>query len=57
MEPVVLGLCGGLIAHLIYGLTDTIAFGEKAGLIFWIVLGVLFAACKLILKEDDGCTA
>jgi len=36
-----LGLGGGLLAHLFYGLTDAIALGAKPGLLFWILLGLI----------------
>jgi hypothetical protein len=37
----VLGLGGGLFAHLLYGLTDAIALGAKPGLLFWMLLGLI----------------
>jgi putative inorganic carbon (HCO3(-)) transporter len=36
-----LGLGGGLVAHLVYGLTDAVALGAKPGLIFWMLLGLI----------------
>jgi putative inorganic carbon (HCO3(-)) transporter len=36
-----LGLGGGLLAHLIYGLTDAVALGAKPGLLFWMLLGLI----------------
>ncbi len=38
-----LGLGGGLVAHLIYGMTDAVALGAKPGLIFWLLLGLIAA--------------
>ena len=37
----VLGLGGGIFAHLLYGLTDAIALGAKPGLLFWMLLGLI----------------
>jgi len=36
-----LSLGGGLLAHLIYGLTDAVALGAKPGLLFWMLLGLI----------------
>lgn len=36
-----LGLLGGLLAHLLYGLTDAVALGAKPGLLFWMLLGLI----------------
>ena len=36
-----LGLGGGLLAHLLYGLTDTVALGAKPGVLFWMLLGLI----------------
>ena len=38
-----LGLGGGLLAHLLYGLTDAVALGAKPGLLFWMLLGLIAA--------------
>jgi putative inorganic carbon (HCO3(-)) transporter len=37
----VLGLGGGLLAHLLYGLTDAVALGAKPGVLFWMLLGLI----------------
>jgi O-antigen ligase len=37
----VLGLSGGLFAHLVYGMTDTVALGAKPGILFWMLLGLI----------------
>ena len=37
----VLGLGGGLSAHLLYGLTDAVALGAKPGVLFWMLLGLI----------------
>jgi putative inorganic carbon (HCO3(-)) transporter len=36
-----LGLGGGLLAHMLYGLTDAVALGAKPGLLFWMLLGLI----------------
>lgn len=40
-QAIVLGLGGGLAAHLLYGLTDTVALGAKPGFLFWMLLGLI----------------
>ncbi len=40
-KAIVLGLGGGLFAHLLYGLTDAVALGAKPGLLFWMLLGLI----------------
>jgi O-antigen ligase len=34
------GLGGGLLAHLVYGLTDAVTLGAKPGVLFWMLLGL-----------------
>lgn len=36
-----LGLGGGLLAHMLYGLTDAVALGAKPGIMFWMLLGLI----------------
>jgi putative inorganic carbon (HCO3(-)) transporter len=36
-----LSLGAGLLAHLIYGLTDAVALGAKPGFLFWMLLGLI----------------
>ena len=43
IPAIVLGLGGGLLAHLLYGLVDTVALGAKPGVVFWMVLGLIAA--------------
>lgn len=38
-----LGVCGGLAAHAIYGLADTIALWDRYAFVFWWLLGLLGA--------------
>lgn len=41
VRAVVLGLGAGLLAHLVYGMTDAVALGAKPGLMFWLLLGLV----------------
>ncbi len=36
-----LGLGGGLLAHLLFGLTDATKLGAKPGVLFWMLLGLI----------------
>lgn len=36
------GLFGGLFAHFVFGITDTISFGAKPGFLLWWLLGMVF---------------
>ena len=47
-----LGLASGMLAHLLYGITDAIALGEKAGVVFWGVLGLTGALWKRVRLSD-----
>ena len=40
VRPYFLGLAGGIVAYLFYGITDVISLGEKAGIVLWAALGV-----------------
>jgi len=41
IQTLVLGLGGGLFAHMLYGLTDAVALGAKPGILFWMLLGLI----------------
>ena len=41
IQTLVLGLGGGLFAHMLYGLTDAVALGAKPGVLFWMLLGLI----------------
>lgn len=43
-----LGLAGGLLAHLLHGLVDAIAFGAKPGALLWALLGLSVA----VMRQD-----
>ena len=50
-----IGLGGGLLAHLIYGMTDAVALGAKPGVLFWMLLGLI---CGLHAQIRSGsCSA
>jgi len=40
-KVVILGLGGGLLAHLAFGMTDAVALGAKPGFLFWMLLGLI----------------
>ena len=41
VQMAVLGLGGGLVAHLLWGLTDAMALGARPAFLFWIILGLI----------------
>jgi len=45
-QALVLGLGGGLVAHLLYGMTDAVALGAKPGVLFWMLLGLVSCTGK-----------
>lgn len=56
-RPLVLGLGGGLLAHMLYGLTDAVALGAKQGLLFWMLLGLiagLYGQVILVTNSHEG---
>ncbi len=50
---IVLGLGGGLFAHLVYGLTDAIALGAKPGFLFWMLLGLIGGLYSLTTRGSS----
>ncbi len=52
-RAVVLGLGGGLLAHLLYGLTDAVALGAKPGLLFWMLLGLIAGLYEQICARES----
>jgi putative inorganic carbon (HCO3(-)) transporter len=46
-RAVVVGAVGGLLAYYLFGLTDVIGLGEKPGLLFWGLLGIVAAGARL----------
>ena len=50
-----MGLVGGLPAHVIYGMTGAVALGAKPGVLFWMLLGLI---CGLHAQIRSGsCSA
>lgn len=45
------GLSGGLLAHFVYGMTDTVALGSKPGFVFWWVLAISVAVFRLEMLD------
>ena len=43
LRAAALGVLGGLIAHFVYGITDTVALGAKPGFALWMLLGLAVA--------------
>jgi len=41
------GLAAGVLAHQVYGLTDTITLGAKPGFLLWMLLGSMAALYRL----------
>jgi putative inorganic carbon (HCO3(-)) transporter len=41
------GAACGLLAYYVFGLTDAIGLGEKPGIIYWLLLGVVGACARL----------
>lgn len=41
MRVLALGFGAGLIAHVVYGLTDVVALGSKPGFLWWMYLGLI----------------
>lgn len=39
---VILGLGGGLVSHFVFGMLDAVALGAKPGLLFWMLLGLVY---------------
>jgi len=45
-KALVLGLGGGLMAHMLFGITDAVALGAKPSLLFWMLLGLITSLHK-----------
>lgn len=44
------GTTCGLLAYYLYGLTDVIGLGEKPGVVFWVLAGLLAACARLATR-------
>jgi putative inorganic carbon (HCO3(-)) transporter len=49
LNAILLGLGGGLLAHMLYGFTDAVALGAKPGLLYWMLLALI---CGLYLRVN-----
>ena len=47
LRALAVGLGGALFAYFIFGLTDAIALGERPGLLFWYLLGLVVALYRV----------
>ncbi|MBI5713665.1 MAG: O-antigen ligase family protein [Chloroflexi bacterium] len=52
-RTLVLGLGGGLFAHLLFGLTDAVIFAAKPAILFWMLLGLIAALYKRSLEQPQ----
>ena len=41
VQAAILGLGGGLLAHLLWGMTDAMALGARPAFLFWIILALI----------------
>ncbi len=41
MRTFALGLGGGLLAHMLFALTDAVSLGARSGVLFWMLLGLI----------------
>ena len=51
-EYLTIGIGAGLLAHLIYGLTDAVALGAKPGILFWMLLGLIAGLYRQIAARS-----
>jgi len=52
-RAIALGLAGGLLAQFVFGITDAIALGAKAGIFWWIALAMAVSLEKLEKQVRD----
>ncbi len=55
-KTLIMGLGGGLFAHLVFGMLDAITLGAKPGIFFWMLLGLISGLYNLTnadVKEVD----
>lgn len=50
-ETMVLGLGGGLFAHMLFGMTDAIALGAKPGIFYWMLLALVSSMHHFVTGE------
>ena len=54
LDAAVLGLGGGLVAHMLYGLTDAVALGAKPGLLFWMLLALICGLYARVYADNKN---
>jgi len=54
IKTMVLGLSGGLFAHMVFGMTDAISLGAKPGIFFWMLLGLITGLYHLVNVEVNN---
>ena len=54
VQAAVLGLGGGLLAHLLWGMTDAMALGSRPGFLFWIILALITGLHQQVFGNVDG---
>ena len=54
MRMAALGLGSGQLAHLIFGMADSIPLGAKVGIFFWFSLGLITAMYNYMVRETKG---
>jgi putative inorganic carbon (HCO3(-)) transporter len=54
LRGVAAGAGCGLVAYYLFGLTDTIGLGEKPGLLFWTLLGIIAVSARLAEHHVGG---
>ena len=52
IRHLVLGLGGGLFAHMVFGMADAITLGAKPGIFFWYLLGLITGLYKLTIESS-----
>lgn len=50
-QVIVLGLGGGLLANLVFGMVDAISLGAKPGIFYWMLLGLIASLHQLVCKN------
>jgi putative inorganic carbon (HCO3(-)) transporter len=47
------GLGAGFIAHFTFGMTDTVALGAKAGVVFWLALALAVSLSRVVCPPEE----
>jgi len=50
---IILGLGGGLTAHMLYGMVDAVSLGAKPGILFWMLLGLVAGLYQQVFSSDS----